>query len=154
MAFLLIIYKSNTYHQAKICGFSIKSRWIYIYCLNIIQINFWPMLVLLWFHVRPKNQFQTNSAETSLSFWIFCLFVSYLCQVEGHGGTLPKFSLKIVKIFPLQIWKIFCFLISLCSPLSHGIWILDLHSSVKTLAFLDHCEWRNIFREDLRVGSG
>ena len=116
-----------------------KSEWIDIFCLNIIQIKFWQMLVLLWFDVRPKNQFKTNSAETSLSFWIFCLFVSYLCQVEGHGETLPKFSLKIVKNFPLQILKILCFLIWLCGHLSHGIWILDLHPSVKTLAFLDHC---------------
>ena len=130
MAFLLIIHKWNTYHQAKICSFSMKSEWIYIFYLNMIQINFWWMLVLLWFHLRPKNQSQTNSAETRPSFWIFGLFVSYLCQVEGHGGTLPKFSLKIVKIFPLQISKIFCFLISLCSPLSHDIWILDQHPSV------------------------
>ena len=55
MAFLLIIYKSNTYHQVKICSFSMKSKWIYIFCLNIIQINFWPMLVLLCFHVWLKN---------------------------------------------------------------------------------------------------
>ena len=103
--------------------------------------------------LRPKNLLKNNSAETRISFWIFRISVSYLCQVEGHGGTLSKFSLKIVKIFPLQIWKIFCFLISLSSPLSHDIWILDQHPSVKTLAFLDHCVFLQfiVFSIDLIV---
>ena len=86
---------------------------------------------------------KSNWAEKGSFFRIFSLIFLCLCQVEGHGETLPKFSLKIVKNFSLQIWKILCFVIWLCGPLSHGIWILDLHPSVKTLAFLDHCAWRS-----------
>ena len=59
--------------------------------------------------------------------------------MEGHGGTLPKFSLKMIKNFPLHFWKIFAFLISLYSPLLHGMWILDSHPLVETLAYLAHC---------------
>ena len=80
-----------------------------------------------------------NWPEMGSFFRIFSHSTLCLCQVEGHGGTLSKFSLKFVQNFPLHFWKILCFLISLCGPLSNGIWILDSHPSIKTLAFLDHC---------------
>ena len=64
--------------------------------------------------------------------------------MEGHGGTLSKFSLKIVKNFPRHLWKIICFLISLYSPLSHGIWILVRHPSVETLVFSEHSDHLSI----------
>ena len=111
----------------------------YVFGLDVIQVDLWWMLFILRFHLKPKSLLKSNSAEKGLCILIFGLSVSYLCQVEGHGETLSKISLKIAKNFPRQIWKKVCFLISVCSPLSHGTWILDRHPSVKTLAFLGHC---------------
>ena len=70
------------------------------------------------------------------------LFDAY-ARWKGTGEPWPNCSLKIVKNFPRHFWKILCFLISLYSPLSHGIWILVQHPSIQTLAFLEHSEWGN-----------
>ena len=72
-------------------------------------------------------------------FWEFTLllFETY-ARWKGTGEPWSNVSLKIVKNFPGHFWKILCFLISVYGPLSHGIWILDWHPSIKTLAFLEH----------------
>ena len=103
-----------------------------------MQSNSRKMLLVLKPALLARNLFDFKwpekgdfSKKNSHIFW-------YLCQVEGHGGTLSKISLKFVQNVSLQIWKILCFLISTHSPLSHAIWILDTHPSIQTLAFLEH----------------
>ena len=65
------------------------------------------------------------------------LFNTY-ARWKGTGEPWPNCTLKVVKNFPRHFWKIICFLISLYSPLSHGIWILVHHLSIETLASLQH----------------
>ena len=107
MAFLSIMCKMNAITNKNVT-FSSKI-WI-IKCdfgLNMIQSNSKENLILLNHHSMPKSSPKSNRADKGYCCQIFCQFVSYLCQVEGHGETLSKFSLKISKIFPRQIWKIF-----------------------------------------------
>ena len=57
--------------------------------------------------IRVENLLHTNSEKKWFYFRIFSLSFLYLCQVEGHGETLSKFSVKLSKNFSRQIWKIF-----------------------------------------------
>ena len=95
-------------------------------------------ILLFNHHLNPKKPFcainQRRGHFSELSPNIHHTYARW----KGTGEPLSNLSLKIVKNFPPQIWKIFCILISLCTPLSYGIWILDLHPMVKTLAFLEH----------------
>ena len=105
----------------------------------MLQSNNKIIIIQINHHSKSESLAICNSEENGSCFYNFCLSISYSCQVEGHGGTLSKFSLKILKNFSRQIWKIPCFLILVYSPLSCGIRISDRHPSVKTLAFLAHC---------------
>ena len=94
--------------------------------ISIITI---PLFVYLWQN-KQEIKLTFDRTEKGSYFVNFSSAFTSSCQVEGHGGTLSKFSLKTFKNFPLQIWKIFCFLISLYDPLSNAIWILDWHPLV------------------------
>ena len=73
---------------------------------------------------------------TEFSLFLFDAYARW----KGTGEPWSNFTLKVLKIFPRHFWKIFSFLISLYSPLSHGMWILVQHPSIETLAFLEHSE--------------
>ena len=78
-----------------------------------LLIWIWPKLLMMnaTFKIlsilRLENLLHTNSEKKWFYFCIFSLFFLYLCQVEGHGETLSKFSVKLSKNFSRQIWKIF-----------------------------------------------
>ena len=61
-----------------------------------------------------------------LSEFSLYLFKAY-ARWKGTGEPWPKCALKCANFFPRHFWKILCFLISLYSPLSHGMWILVHH---------------------------
>ena len=116
-----------------------KSELLYVFWLNRIQINFLWLIVLLWFHWGQKTYLKTIvQRQGSLFGFLVFLFHTY-ARWKGTGEPWPNCTLKWTKFFPLHFWKILCVLISLCSPLSHAMWIFDQHPSVKTLTFLDHC---------------
>ena len=130
--------------------------------ISIITI---PLFLHPWQN-KPEIKFNFDRTEKGSFFDNFSSAFTSSCQVEGHGGTLSIFSLNITKIFPLclnlharwkgtgepcskffskvlknfpgHFWKILCFLKSLYSPLSYGIWILVRHPLVETLVFLEH----------------
>ena len=82
--------------------------------------------------MRTESPLKLNSAEEGLYFRNFCLSLWYLCQVEGHGETLSKFSLKFTKNFPRQIWKIFSGFIYL-RPLYRNILLIRLDTQWERL---------------------
>ena len=99
-----------------------------------LLIWIWPKLLMMnatfkiLSNLRVENLLHTNSEKKWFYFCIFSLFFLYLCQVEGHGETLSKFSVKLSKNFSRQIWKIFSGFIYL-RPLYRNmilIW-LDTH---------------------------
>ena len=79
---------------------------------------------------------QKRGPFTEFSLFLFDAYARW----KGTGEPWSNFTLKVLKIFPRHFWKIFSFLISLYSPLSHGIWILVQHPSIETLAFLEHSD--------------
>ena len=54
-----------------------------------------------------KKTLSSNGPEEGSFFENFPSLSESSCQVEGHGGTLFKFSLKFTKNFSRRIWKIF-----------------------------------------------
>ena len=89
---------------------------------------------------------QKRGPFTEFSLFLFDAYARW----KGTGEPWSNFTLKVLKIFPRHFWKIFSFLISLYSPLSHGMWILVQHPSFETLAFLEHSEIRNDMQIYLR----
>ena len=69
-----------------------KWKWI-----SIITI---PLFVYLWQN-KQEIKLTFDRTEKGSFFVNFPSAFTSSCQVEGHGGTLSKFSLKIAKIFPL-----------------------------------------------------
>ena len=83
--------------------------------------------------LNAKKPIWSNSAEKGSHNWNFWILTWFLCQVEGHGETLSKFSLKFTKNFPRQIWKIF----------SGFIYLRPLYRNM-TLIWLD-TQWERLW---------
>ena len=63
--------------------------------LNLFEFDSDIILIQMHYNSVPYICLECNRAEKRLWFYIFYQFISYLCQVEGHGKTLSEFSLKI-----------------------------------------------------------
>ena len=103
-----------------------------------LLIWIWPKLLMMnatfkiLSNLRVENLLHTNSEKKLFYFWIFSLSFLYLCQVEGHGETLSKFSVKLSKNFSRQIWKIFSGFIYL-RPLYRNILLIRLDTQWERL---------------------
>ena len=100
MASLNITYKGNISR-------SNKSSHFYGNLNN--SANFWHQLHPLSLDINAnsfkssfttKNLINYNSAENGLKCLIFSVSASYLCQVEGHGGTLVQLMSENCQKFP------------------------------------------------------
>ena len=130
MAFLLNVIASKRVLLLKHLFFNaqfndIDSEWLITLDFNNFRGNFTCSK-----NKSPLKSPKCNCGEKRCLIRIFHISFHHLCQAEGHGGTLSKFSLKFLKNFSRQIWKIFYSLLCLCGRYSHGTWILDRHPSV------------------------
>ena len=95
MASLIITYKGNISRSNKSSHFygNLNDSAYFWHQLHPLSLNINANSFKSSF--TTKNLMNHNSAENGLKCWIFSVSASYLCQVEGHGGTLSKFYSEI-----------------------------------------------------------
>ena len=147
MAFYHSILLSNTSFICILCQFFQFLEWFYLVFEFQISISMITILFLLLFLEKSDRKYSLSMDQERDPFLrIFSLFLNLHARWKGTGEPCSKFFSKFLKNFPGHFWKILCFLKSLYSPLSYGIWILVRHPLVETLAFSEHSVVHSFFK--------